>query len=246
MANGGAILVADDEHSFLRSTVELLRAEGYRCDGVASADEAIETLQRERYDLLIADIKMPGNPNFRIVHGVQQLAAGTPVILVTGYPSIDTAVAAVGLPVLAYLIKPIDYDVLLKHIETAMEKRPQFCVIAQVVEALRKCVEELEAVGAARSQPIETSGDGESPVSSVTIRRLATCLVELVRIYDLRTARDEPRRLCQVVDCPQWSSHQAVVRDAIEVLRDTKSRFKSKELADLRHRLVRYLGIHGN
>ena len=84
MAGPGSILIADDEETFLRSTARLLHREGYDCDCALDADRAVEMLRTGRYDLLIADIKMPGNPNLKLVRDVQQLAAGMPVILVTG------------------------------------------------------------------------------------------------------------------------------------------------------------------
>lgn len=78
------ILLADDEPSFREATADLLRREGYACDEAASADAVQAALQQECYDLLIADIRMPGNPNLRIVRDAQNLVPGLPVILVTG------------------------------------------------------------------------------------------------------------------------------------------------------------------
>jgi CheY-like chemotaxis protein len=108
MAKLARILIADDEPTFLRSTADLLIREGYECDTAPDAPTAAEMLKRGGYDLLIADIKMPGNPDLELVSGMPQIAQGLPVILVTGYPSLATAIESVKLPVVAYLVKPFD------------------------------------------------------------------------------------------------------------------------------------------
>lgn len=109
MAEKGKILIADDEETFLHSTADLLRREGYDCDIVPDGNRAAEMLGKGEYDLLIADIKMPGNGNLELVREMPRLAEGLPVILVTGYPSLKTAMESFQLPVAAYLPKPVEW-----------------------------------------------------------------------------------------------------------------------------------------
>jgi len=104
------ILIADDESTFSKATADLLRLRGYECHCVATADEVLASLDRQPWDLLISDIRMPGNAHLELIHRLQTLATTLPVILVTGYPSIDSAVESLSLPVVGYLIKPFDYD----------------------------------------------------------------------------------------------------------------------------------------
>jgi CheY-like chemotaxis protein len=101
-------LIADDEETFLLSTADLLRREGYHCDCAPDGKRAAEMLGKGEYDLLIADIKMPGNGNLELVREMPRLAEGLPVILVTGYPSLKTAMESFQLPVAAYLPKPVE------------------------------------------------------------------------------------------------------------------------------------------
>jgi len=105
----GNILIADDEETFLLSTADLLRREGYHCDCAPDGKRAAEMLGKGEYDLLIADIKMPGNGNLELVREMPRLAEGLPVILVTGYPSLKTAMESFQLPVAAYLPKPVEW-----------------------------------------------------------------------------------------------------------------------------------------
>ena len=86
MSDQGRILIADDEKVFLESTADLLRRAGYECSCVPDAPSAIEELRKEEYDLLIADIKMPGNPDLELVRELPNIAEGMPVILVVPSP----------------------------------------------------------------------------------------------------------------------------------------------------------------
>lgn len=71
----GSILVADDEETFRESTCRLLRREGFVCHWVKDADEAVERLHCERFDLLVADIRMPRNPDLRLIRAAREVDA---------------------------------------------------------------------------------------------------------------------------------------------------------------------------
>src|SRR5207244_2354984 len=104
MSDVARILIADDEETFLQSMGALLRREGYACDCVRDAREAAAALEKVAYDLLITDIYMPGNAELEFLHDLQSRGAIIPVIVVTGYPSVPTAVASLRLSVVDYLI----------------------------------------------------------------------------------------------------------------------------------------------
>ena len=91
-------------------TADLLRKEGYHCDCALDAATAAEMLRSDRYELLIADIKMPGNPQLELIKDLPNIAQDVPVILVTGYPSLNSAIQSVQMPVAAYLVKPVDFS----------------------------------------------------------------------------------------------------------------------------------------
>ena len=137
MGELGRILVADDEETFLQSTADLLRREGYDCDCVPDAATAIEKLKNTKYDLLIADIKMPGNPELELINDLPKVAEGMPAILVTGYPSQHSAIQAIGLPVAAYLVKPLDFEKLLEQINGAIKKSHLYRAVADTKQRLQ-------------------------------------------------------------------------------------------------------------
>jgi DNA-binding NarL/FixJ family response regulator len=118
----GHILIADDEPTFLQATAELLRKHGYECTCASDGSTAAELVRETHFDLVIADIKMPGNTELELVRELSRLSESLPVILVTGYPSLDTAIGSVELPVVAYLVKPIDFSDLLEQVRFSLSE----------------------------------------------------------------------------------------------------------------------------
>lgn len=124
------LLLADDEETFSSSVAVLLRREGYLCDVANSAGDAIEKLTQSPYDLLITDLRMPGNGDLELL----KAAAGSmPVIVVTAYPSVPTAIEALRSAVVDYIVKPFDFEELLKAVQRALEARKA----ARLLESLR-------------------------------------------------------------------------------------------------------------
>ena len=109
MVDKPRILIADDEESFLLSTGELLRLEGFEVHTAHDGREAAAMLNGQTFDLLITDIRMPGNQDLDLVRYAQAQNDILPVIMVTSYPSMPTAMQAMQLSVIAYLIKPMDF-----------------------------------------------------------------------------------------------------------------------------------------
>jgi FixJ family two-component response regulator len=237
MEHARSILIADDEDSFLQSTAELLRGDGYQCDAVPDARAALAKLRAQPYDVLIADIKMPGNPNLELVQEVERVVPGLPVVLVTGYPAVDSAVRSIQLPVVAYLEKPIPYGRLRQYVEASLQYSQAFRTVSQVQEHLRRCIEDLDEVKRRRWSPQEAEQKGSIAVPTMTLRTLAACASELLRLEREGGSPGGSPVLCELLDCPQWPAHRDAIRKAVRVLQDTKRRFRSKELADIRELL---------
>ena len=238
MAESASILIADDEESFRESTGRLLQREGFQCRGVQDADEAIASLQHRRFDLLIADIRMPHNDDFRLVRKSRDLDREMAVIVATGYPSTDTAIRSVELPVAAYMTKPLDFDELLGHVRSILKSSRRRRAIAAVAERLETCLADLEALtGQAGYSHGETA-----EVPAATIRTLAACLSELLSLSAGPAPERRWQNLCELLDCPHRAVHRQAIVEAITVLKKTKDTFKSKPLAVLREKLERVVG----
>ena len=118
------ILIVDDEES-LRLTFEmLLKRAGYEnVTGVSNFDDAIATLEKENFDLIISDIVLQGASGIDLLRQIKEMGKICPVVMITGYPNIETAAEAVRLGAFDYVPKPVKKDELLKIVALALEKQ---------------------------------------------------------------------------------------------------------------------------
>ncbi len=100
------ILVVDDESSIRDLLAKTLALADYEVDTAADGRAALERLRLYPYDLLIADLKMPGIDGLSVIREAKRLKAGLPVIIITGYSTETAAIEAVNLGVAGYLTKP--------------------------------------------------------------------------------------------------------------------------------------------
>jgi two-component system response regulator HydG len=121
------ILIADDEPLFLRTTAQLLSKAGYECVVAPDATTAIEELTRRPFDLLLSDLNMPGNLKLELLHEGRTKWPTMPLIVITGAPSLPTAIESVRLGIADYLLKPVKYEDLLSSVRRtlAYARRPQ-------------------------------------------------------------------------------------------------------------------------
>lgn len=118
----GRVLLADDDAAVLRPTTLALRKAGFEVDAVATGIEAAKALSSSTYDALVADINMPGNERLELVQLRREGHALVPVILMTGYPSLETAVGALRHGVIDYITKPIDPEELFLRVDAAVAR----------------------------------------------------------------------------------------------------------------------------
>lgn len=230
----GRILIADDEPTFLSATAELLRQEGYTVDTVENAALALAAISAATYDLLITDLEMPGNADLDLVQQVAHLSGGLPIIIITGFPSVRSAVASIELPVAAYLVKPVHFPDLLKRVTSAVARFRSYQAMQSAEARLREYRLQVEA------QPVAsvTEGQGVDMFLALTLRNVMGSLTDLEQLgralAGQQTLQPHP---CQLINCPRGAQLQSAVEETIAVLEETKGAFKSKTLGDLRHRL---------
>jgi two-component system, NtrC family, nitrogen regulation response regulator NtrX len=116
------ILIADDEQSIRRTLREILEFEKYKVDEAADGLECLARVKQETYDVIILDIKMPRMDGMETLEKIQLLAPDTPVVMISGHASIDTAVEAVKKGAFDFIAKPPDLNRLLITIRNAMDK----------------------------------------------------------------------------------------------------------------------------
>jgi DNA-binding response OmpR family regulator len=115
------ILVVDDEPRTRALIWDILSEEDYDVGLCASGEEALERLARERFDLILADIKMPGMSGLELLSHVRALAPEARVVLITAYASMDTAIVAVRYRAFDYLVKPFDLDEFRRTVHRALD-----------------------------------------------------------------------------------------------------------------------------
>ncbi len=116
------ILIAEDEEITLTNLVDTLRDEGYDVAGTHNGDDALLQLDKDHYDVLITDIKMPGLSGVDLLEKVKEKHISTEVILITGFGSIGSAVNAMRKGAYDYITKPFDLDELVLRVKKIREQ----------------------------------------------------------------------------------------------------------------------------
>ena len=118
------ILVVDDDEDFRWAITNVLTQANYKVIQASDGDMALGCLQTERTDLVLLDQKMPGKGGMDVAEALNKLNPSLPIIMITAYSEIKTAVKAIKLGVLDYLTKPINNNDLLFVIESALKHAP--------------------------------------------------------------------------------------------------------------------------
>lgn len=100
------LLVVDDEDVVLRAVRKALRKDNLDIETVHSGAEALEQLSEHAFDLVIADLMMPGMNGIELLKRIKELELAVPTIMLTGYPTVRTAIQAKRLGASDYVIKP--------------------------------------------------------------------------------------------------------------------------------------------
>ena len=116
------VLIVDDERSIRHTLRDILEFEKYEVDEAADGMECLVKVKQNPYDVIILDIKMPKMDGMDALDKIQELARETPVVMISGHASIDTAVEAVKKGAFDFISKPPDLNRLLITLRNAMDK----------------------------------------------------------------------------------------------------------------------------
>ncbi len=117
------ILVIDDEPVIRAGIRRILEAESFQVETFSNGQTALKRLQHETFDLVVTDLKMPGISGMDVLKFIKQHHPGLPVVFITGYSSVDTAIEAIKQGAVDYLAKPFKNEDIVKVIRTALEKQ---------------------------------------------------------------------------------------------------------------------------
>ncbi|MDD5284589.1 MAG: sigma-54 dependent transcriptional regulator [Desulfuromonadaceae bacterium] len=117
------ILVVDDEAVIRDGIKRVLEGDRFEVETCGSGHKAIERMQEKEYGLIMTDLKMPGMNGIELIKAVKALQPYIPVIMITGYASIDTAVEAMKNGAADYISKPFTPDFLMEKVQNALSQR---------------------------------------------------------------------------------------------------------------------------
>jgi EAL domain-containing protein (putative c-di-GMP-specific phosphodiesterase class I)/CheY-like chemotaxis protein len=117
------VLVVEDEPAVQAVFLRALHEGGYQAEGASDGESARRLFGRKSYDVVVADINLPGLNGIGLLRAIRQVDLDVPVILVTGEPSLRSALQAIEYGALRYLPKPVNADVLLETVEKAARMR---------------------------------------------------------------------------------------------------------------------------
>ena len=115
------ILIVEDEVVLRESLAELLTGEGYRILQAGDGTTAYELALAGPLDLVLSDVRMPEMDGITLLENLRRLAPQTPVIMITAYGTVQSAVAAMRSGACDYLLKPVQFDDLLLKIQRTLE-----------------------------------------------------------------------------------------------------------------------------
>ncbi len=144
------ILLVDDEQSILTSLGSALEDEGYEVSGARSGESALKLLEKKQFDCILVDIWLPGMDGIQLLEKIKEQGIETPVVIISGHGTIESAVRATKLGAYDFLEKPLNLEKVILTIEHALE----LSHLSREYQRLKKeLIEEEELTGV--SKPIQ-------------------------------------------------------------------------------------------
>lgn len=123
LLNDARLMVVDDEESLRITTAAILEKEGYTVDVASSGNEAVALLANAEYDLVLTDLHMEGGEGIMVLHEIRRNAPFTISVVLTGFASVESAIAALQEGAYDYLVKPCDIETMKHTIRRGVEHR---------------------------------------------------------------------------------------------------------------------------
>jgi len=169
MTPKASLLVVDDELIVRDSLDKWFREEGYGVTVAESAQEALARMAAKRFDLALVDIKMPGTDGVELQRRMHEIDSDMLVIMMTGYASVETAVAALKNGAYDYVSKPFDPDDISHTVHNALAHKQAQQENARLRETVASVVRPQEIVGQSPSmvrvfEAIQTVGPTDATV----------------------------------------------------------------------------------
>ena len=143
MSSRSQLLIVDDDAAMREMLASLFGKRGYSVEKATSAAEALERAGEQCFDVVLSDIRMPGKTGIEMVCELRERLPETPVVLMTAFGSIDSAVESMRAGAFDYITKPFEPDAVVLTIERALERR----ALEEENRRLRRALDQTSSFG---------------------------------------------------------------------------------------------------
>ena len=138
------VLIIDDEKSIRSTLREILEYENFKVEEAADGIEGLKMAEKGNYDLILCDIKMPKMDGIEMLGKLQESGSDTPIVMLSGHGTIDTAVEAIKKGAFDFISKPLDLNRLLVTVRNAMDRNS---LVSETKTLKRKITKTREMIG---------------------------------------------------------------------------------------------------
>jgi two-component system response regulator HydG len=166
----GSILIVDDEPVVRESLEQWFADEGYRVEVASSGKDALVAAVRGPFDVALLDIRMPGMDGLELQAKLHEADPDLPIIIMTGYASVETAVQSLKQGAYDYITKPVDPDMLLHAVSKAIEHNRARRELAQLRENVQDMLPAPSLIGkAAAMNKVQEFVEMAAPTDSTVL-----------------------------------------------------------------------------
>lgn len=162
------VLIVDDERAIRNSLKEILSDEGYDADTAEDGADALRKVEKEKFDVIFCDIKMPGMDGIEVLDKLVEMGVDAAVVMISGHGDIDTAVECIKKGAFDFVQKPLDLNRLLITVKNASERQ----TLASQNKVLKKKVYGADMIG--ESAPMQRIREMIDKVAPTDARVLIT------------------------------------------------------------------------
>jgi len=167
MSQAAQILIVDDESSIRLTLSALLKRAGFEVTSAENGPEAVALLERQAFELLLVDLKMPGMDGMQVVAAARQRQPDLAIIVLTGHGSLETAVEGLHHGVFDYLLKTTEPGQVIERVKAGLQTRAQRMRERTLLDVVGTAVQELRG-----TQHVNSADPGAGGERAITVGAL--------------------------------------------------------------------------
>ncbi len=162
MSQPAQVLVVDDEQNIRLTLSALLSRAGYVVTAAATGEEAVALFDRQRFDLMLVDLQMPGINGIQVVEALRQRNLDTMVIVLTGHGSLETAIEGMHQGIFDYMLKTSDPEQIIERVAAGLAERARRLRQSALISAISAAAQALTGGGPV-PEPLDQLVGGAQP-----------------------------------------------------------------------------------